>query len=352
MSSTIRTKEDRWFVDFIVDNYKPPSEAIGDRDINVPPCQREWAWKGAAGLKKQQGFVDSIMSGYPVPSCIVNRIGPMQFYVYDGRHRMETLWRYANNKFEWNSKKFSDLTLEEQRRFKNRELPVTITDNATTHELAEMFIRLNKGVPLKDYDLLHANASSKLVNAVYRLVYTHDSLADALALTDGKIRQRGDLANWAALVSGLNTETAGNMTTSFIRLSDCGLDSPIDDTKVTSGLDALAKLYTRANTEYPTDDKTKRTYKKIGKLTAFFVADWLDCESEDTVIEKWVKVIGKMRGTKEESREMNNALATKGAQNLTHTKVKKVIEQVNAYLYENRGAEALDDYDNDDDSTD
>jgi hypothetical protein len=265
---------------------------------------------------------------------------------------METLWRYANDKFEWNGKKFSDLTLEEQRRFKNRELPVTITDNATTHELAEMFIRLNKGVPLKDYDLLHANASSELVKAVYRLVYTHAGLEDALALTDGKIRQRGDLANWAALVSGLNTETAGNMTTSFIRLSDIGLDSSIDDEKVTDGLNALAKLYTRANAEYPVDDKTKRTYKKIGKITAFFVADWLDRESEDTVIEKWVEVIGKLRGTKEEAREMNNALATKGAQNLTHTKVTKVIEQVNAYLYENRGAEAPEDYDDDDDSSD
>ena len=334
MASNIRTKEDRWFVDYVIDNYKPPTEAIEDRDINVPACQREWAWKGKLGLKKQQGFVDSIMNGYPIPSCIVNRVGALRFYVYDGRHRMETMWRYANDKFEWNGKKFSELTTDEQRRFKNREFPVTITNNVTTHELAEMFIRLNKGVPLKDYDLLHANSTTELVKAVYRLVYTHTDLAEALALTDGKIRSRTDLANWAALVNGLNTENPGNMTTSFIRLSDTGLDNPIDDLKVKAGLDALARLYTKANADFPADEKTKRQYKNIGKVTAFFFSDWFTFyeDHEDDIIKKWVGVIGKLRGSEMDAFNMKNALSTTGAQNLTHEKVKKVIEQVNAFL--------------------
>jgi hypothetical protein len=352
MASNIRIKEDRWFVDYIVDNFKPPEEAIGDRDINVPEGQRLWSWKGKTGTQKQKVLIDSIMNSFPIPGSVVNRVGALRFDVWDGRHRMETMWRYANDKFEWNGKKFSELTSDEKTRFKNREVPVTITDNASRVQLSDMFTRLNSGTPLKDYDYLHGQAETELVKAVYRLVHTHAALAEALALTGGKIKERVNLANWCALVNGLNTENSGNMTTSYIRLSEV-LENPIDDMKVKTGLDALAKLYTKANTSFPTTDKVKRGFKNVGKITAFFFADWFaaDSDHKDGIIKKWTGIVGRLRGSKEDSMNMKNALATKGAQNLTSERVARVIEQVNAFLYENRSVVASDVYDCDSDDS-
>lgn len=47
---------------------------------------------------------------------------------------------------------FSDLSTLEQERFKERKIPVIITENTPTDLLAEIFIRLNNGKPLANKD--------------------------------------------------------------------------------------------------------------------------------------------------------------------------------------------------------
>jgi hypothetical protein len=329
MNSRICIQEDRWFVSDIVENYKPPTEDGGDKDITVPNCQREWAWKHKRGQQKMSQLIDSVMNGYPVPTCILNRVRTRKYEIYDGRHRFETLYRFANDRCVWNGRKFSELSEDEKTRFFRREIPVTIMIGATPEQLADVFIRLNKGVALKDYDLFWAMRSTPLVSATERLVFDNTQLSDSLGGIS--LRVRSDLAHWVALVRGLNTRNAGNMSTSHIRASENdGMSTPIDDEFVSAGLSALATLYSIANERFPTTNTEKAKLKKIGKISAFFLAEWMPADDKYAVIIKWVDVIGRLRAT--DTINMALALATTGAQNLTAERVARVLDQVTVYL--------------------
>jgi len=325
-SRRVNIHDQAWTVFDLVDGYSPDNSG----DIIVPEGQRQWSWKDKKGIEKQQKLIDSVFYGYPIPSLIFNR-KRNKFEIYDGRHRIETLWRYYNDKFAWCGRLYSELCPEDQRVFCERTLPTTTTRNATNEQLADMFIRLNAGVPLKDYDLLWARRDTPLVRAARTLVCTSARLASALGDID--IAYRGDLANWVGLVAGLSTQNAGNMTTSFIRLSGdegLGLNMHVDEENVRAGVNALCALLEAANEQYPAPVKQRRSLKKIGKLVAFFFHDWFHSDDKTAIHTKWLDILRRLRS--QEAPAMAAALTTTGAQNLTFNKIDAVITQVNTYL--------------------
>lgn len=337
--------EDSWFIEQIVEDYNPDNTG----SLYLPISQREWAWKNARGIVKQQRLIDSAMNGYPIPTCILNRVSTTRFEIYDGRHRIETLWRYANDLFKWNGKLFSELTQDEKDRFNNRKIPVTIVRRATLSQLADIFMRLNNGVALTDSDYFWACRDRNLVKAVERLVITNDRLKAALGGVDLKYRK--DLANWVAHVYGLATRNSGNMTTSYIRIAeDGGLDVEVDDEYVKAGLDALCTIYETANSSSRVADKDKKCLKKIGRIAAFALAEWMDDKypNKQAVITKWVGIVIRHRMLTEDGMRMLQQLTTSGAQNLNSTKITKVLEQVNRFV--NSGVGTGDDFGSDDDS--
>jgi hypothetical protein len=93
------------------------------------------------------------------------------------------------------------------------------------------------------------------------------------------------------------------------------------------------------------DDKEKRTLKKVGKVIAFFLDDWMNSDDRRLVVEKWVGVIGRLRSA--EQSNMLAALSVTGAQNLTATKISNVLAKVNLYLEANVVGVAVDDSDDD-----
>jgi hypothetical protein len=330
--NTIR--EDRWRIKDIVANYRPPTDENpeGDGDFCLPPSQRGWAWKNARGKKKQQLLIDSVMNHIPIPTCIVNRVSHRKFHVYDGRHRFETFYEYANDVFEWDGKKYSQLTEDEKQIFDEREIPVTIVSNITMDQLCDMFIRVNSGASLKDYDLFWANMDRPLMQAVKRLILNDHRIAACFGLSMDELNKREDLSNWVSLMCGLATRKSTNISTSYIRISDSdkiNLDSDIDYAVVNQGLDAVCRLYEIANGRYELGERQKKAFKKVPKVTAFFLEDWFTIG--DPAIEKWVDVIGRLQNA-ETKVKMSAALSTVGAQNLTSTKVSTVMRQVNHYL--------------------
>ncbi len=331
----------------LVDEYDPANTGT----IVVPEDQREWAWKHKHGLKKQLMLVDSVFYGFPIPSIILNKKSRTHMEVYDGRHRIETLWRFYNDKLRWEGKLFSELCADDKRIFEERSLPVTITDNASNEQLADMFIRLNSGAPLKDYDLLWARRESRLVNATLRLVCQNARLSAALGNQD--LAYRNDLGNWVAFVAGLSTWNAGNMSTSFVRLSGddgLGLNMEIHEDRVTAGIAAFCELLESANATFPVLAKEKKSLKKVGKVAAFFLHEWMESEDRRAVHDKWVQIIGRLRGDAAVRIPMASALSTKGAQNLTATRISETLAQVNAYLAHGIAAPALveeEEYDSD-----
>jgi hypothetical protein len=345
----VHVQDQAWTVLNLVSEFDPDN--IGS--IIIPENQREWAWKSKKGLIKQQTLVDSVFHGFPIPSIILNKKrGSRTFEVYDGRHRIETLWRFFNDKFKWKDQLFSELSEEDQRMFCERTIPATITQNATTEQLADMFIRLNAGVPLKDFDLLWARRNTQLVRSTRELVCSNERLSAALGGL--QLSTRSDLANWTALTAGISTRNAGNMTTSYLRLSSepLGLDMGIDEPYVRSGVIALCELLEAANADYPVLPSQQRKLKKVGKIAAFFFSDWMNAEDKAAVHTKWLGIIGRLRSGGDTAKNMAIALTTTGAQNLTATKIHETLEQVNAYLAGVIPVEALDDDDDDEDDSD
>jgi hypothetical protein len=318
-----------WSVLTIVRDYRPDNTGA----LVLPEGQRQWAWKAQRGLGRQRKLIDSVVYGFPIPSLILNKKSRSCYEIYDGRHRIETLWRYFTDKFKWNGKLYSELCAEDQRIFKERTLPTTITEDVTNEQLAEIFFRLNSGSPLKDYDYLWARRDSALVSATRRLVCSNQRLSAALGNID--LANRTDLANWAAVVAGLSTWNSGNMTTSYIRLSEgegLGLETEIREDRVVAGVEALCSLLESANVAYPVLVKEQKKLKKVGKMIAFFLHEWMEAENRDNVHAKWLDIIGRLRGSDAIAKPMLAALSTTGAQNLTSTKISETLAQVASYL--------------------
>jgi hypothetical protein len=331
-SRRIRLENTAFTVNILVQDYAPDNTGA----ITVPAGNRLWAWKSKKGLVKQSKLIDSAMYGYPIPSLILNRSrrgGIRVLEVYDGRHRIETLWNYANDRIKWNGHFFSELSEEDRRVFLERTIPVTITDGATNAQLAELFIRVNAGVPLKDSDLLWANRESPFVRSVRQVIEDHPRLSAALGGLD--LKTRSDLANWAAYVAGLSTNVAGNMTTSYVRLAGdegLGLDLAVDEQAVRLGLNAYCTLLESANAQFPSLPADQRKYKKVGRIAAFFFAEYMSTEDKVSVHDKWLSIIGRLRGSNNDADAMSAALHTTGAQNLTAAKIEQTLDQVNAFL--------------------
>jgi hypothetical protein len=330
----LRIREDAWLVEDIVFQYNPTGDGSGT--LQLPVFQRQWAWKHKNGLKKMTNLIDSAIRGFPIPCCILNRVSHVKYDIYDGRHRIETMYKFKNDEFKWNDKLYSELSAAEKETFNERRIPMTILTGATSYQLAEAFIRLNSGSHLKDYDMFWAWKEKPLLQAVERLVLNNERLSVALGNVD--LKYRPDLANWVALVYGLATHNSGNITTSYLRISNDevnnGLDIEVNDAFVTAGITAFIQVletaWARAGVAIL--DKEKTVFKKVGKIAAFFLHEWITSGNKPAVIAKWGDVLVRYRTES----DMKSALTVTGAQNLNDKKITAVLERLNTYLVTGR----------------
>ena len=330
----------------MVDRYADPEAADYDYDrirLRVPSYQRLWSWKNKRGLKKQRNLIDSILHGYPIPAVIVNQTcddyGNDHWDIYDGRHRIETVWRFYHNKFGITHDAhddliyFRDLCERDQEKFLTSEFPMIITEEAGISQLAEIFIRLNSGSSLKDKDLFWANKDKTLIrDTISVLIDNAPAIESAFKVdlsTEDNIRPQ--LHNWVGLIHGLNMRSAAHMTTSYIRISPF-LDDAVDIEAVGDGLRLILALFEKANELYPMEDKEIRKGAKLGFAMAFFYHDLVSTapdtdEGRRELIDKWARAIGHVRRYSE-----STLLTTIGAQNLNARKVEQVVTRVNAWV--------------------
>lgn len=337
IARTLAVNHTTWTVMDIARKYRPDNSGR----LRRPRSQRNFA-PGWRKTKRQQDLIDSIFHNYPLGIAILNKVydNPDDvdawYDIYDGRHRIETIWRFVNNEFKYNGMHYRDLSNDDRKTFNERKIPVTeITFDTETplerqvYILAEVFIRLNRGVKLTDSDLCWANRDTPLIRATLQILEEYEERL-RLIFGGSDVRARTELSNWVALVLGLSTGDAANMTTSYLRLSEF-VYRDLNMSAIRAGFDQLVRLYTRANPEYPVSGNALKAYRKIGFVNAFFFADVLRSPNPLEVETKWVDIIGKLR-TATTSAGMMSALKTKGAQNLNITKVTQVLEQVDEYL--------------------
>lgn len=327
-----------WSVRRLSTFYEQPTveHPAGNGRLYLPPHQREWSWTSVKGIKKMRKFIDSVLHNYPIHTIILNAIDDgtrERWEIYDGRHRVETLWRFVHNDFALVLDEgtpaqrvvyYRDLSDTDRARFNDRQIPVATTAAATPAQLAEVFIRLNSGKPLTQADYCWACRDTPLIRTTMAILATNKERFRPL-FGGADITHRRNLPDWVGLFAGIVSGNAGNMTTSFERLS-AHLETAVPDDSATAAMDALFDLYTRANTLHVPATSALKKYQTLGFINAFFFDDWLAAPVKETAIANWVRVIGHVR-------TVNRWLVmVDGAQNLNTRKLAAVREKVQTWL--------------------
>ena len=323
-----------WQVRRLAGFYEPPSDEhpYGNGRLYLPKHQRLWSWKNKRGMQKQRELIDSILHNYPIPTIILNALDDgtrERWEIYDGRHRVETIWRFVNSKFSIKIDGveifYPDLCPADKARFNDRTIPVGVTTAASPAQLAEVFIRLNSGKALSQADYCHACRDAPLIASTIEILEANRERFRSL-FGGEDITKRALMPDWVGVVLGLSTGIGGNMTTSFERIQTY-LEEEIDTEAVTAGMNALFDLYTRAAAVTASSTKELKRYVKIGFINAFFLAAWMESADKEKVITDWVRVISHIRKT-----GLTSLISVSGAQNLTDVKILAVHEKIRVWL--------------------
>ena len=141
-----------WSIRMLVD--------LQDRIDVEAEYQRGSVWS----TSQQRLLIDSILRGYDIPKIYLSQLSEghrYRFEVVDGKQRLTAIWNFFNDKFalarssnfddlgDLGGKTASELSQVAHDRLAFTSITVSIIDKATEDEIAELFLRLQKGEPLK-----------------------------------------------------------------------------------------------------------------------------------------------------------------------------------------------------------
>lgn len=159
----------------------------GNLDLR-PSFQRRPVW-----VDEERSFlIDSILRGYPVPELYVQSstdAGSAQYAIVDGQQRLRACLDYFNDGFAvtfdvdklqplhtladtpWYGRRFSQLTEDEQRRFRRYKLIVRDLEDMGETEVRHLFYRLNQSnVSLNAQELRYSIYQGGLLALSERLI--------------------------------------------------------------------------------------------------------------------------------------------------------------------------------------
>lgn len=146
-------------IDFFLD--RAPGTPVFDMD---QPYQRGIVW----GLRRRQNLIKSIMMGIPIPAIVINdrfsagfhhpgygQDRNWQYAIVDGKQRVTTIQAFINNEFsvprQWwvddadGTAYYGDLSLPQQRGFRNTPIPVAEGQFTSLDQEHELFDLVNFG---------------------------------------------------------------------------------------------------------------------------------------------------------------------------------------------------------------
>ena len=130
--------------------------------INVEAeYQRAQVWSQA----QQALLIDSIMRGFDIPKIFLRKLpdgSPQLFDVIDGKQRLTAIWGFVTNQFpllttsapfpeigDLGGKRWFELPEKAKDRLQFANMTVSKIEDATDDEIRELFLRLQKGEPLR-----------------------------------------------------------------------------------------------------------------------------------------------------------------------------------------------------------
>ena len=128
-------EETTWSIEYILRIYS--------NDLVIPPWKRTWTWDSAHGLTLMQGLIESIFANRKIPEITVVFDSKSRKHILDdGRHRVETFKRFANNLFPIETGHtavyFKDLSPESKHNFLNYKIGVKIENHSLAHAKKEI----------------------------------------------------------------------------------------------------------------------------------------------------------------------------------------------------------------------
>lgn len=156
----------------------PISALVDLRKQNMLDVNQEYQRGQVWSRVQQQKLIDSLLRGYPIPllyfhfkSSSAGGLSKQTYEIIDGQQRLEAIYQFVEGawplldplvddkkaKFPkfvkeqacpWASKTFSGLLEHQQKQFREIELPVVIVETDNDHEVRDLFVRLQSGLPL------------------------------------------------------------------------------------------------------------------------------------------------------------------------------------------------------------
>jgi len=222
-----------------------------------PPYQRRSVWSP----KDRRFFLDTIFRGYPSPPIFLHKQvieGKTIYAVVDGKQRLETIFRFADNKIAID-KDFGDMRLagkkwrtikrdeELARSFWDYVIPVEQTNIIDSGLVKEVFDRLNRNArKLVEQELRHAKYEGWFITFVENESESQDwaklgvvTTARAKRMRDVQFLSELLIVQLKGQIGGFDQEEITNYCAKYDDLSD--LDTPFDEYSCRADFETVKK---------------------------------------------------------------------------------------------------------------
>lgn len=155
--SNIHVYTDKWTIHKLYKDYFKQRKLKFNTEY-----QRSEVWK----LKKKQKLIDSIIKKYNIGMIFFKKIKGESYEVLDGQQRLKTIFQFMDNKYstspeftpEVREKNFKELKEDTDKYAEFIAFPINIAfvENANEETTADIFLRLQEGMPLNTAEKLNA----------------------------------------------------------------------------------------------------------------------------------------------------------------------------------------------------
>jgi len=166
--SKVHVYTDKWTINQF-ENYYKQGKLIFNTEY-----QRSEVWD----LKKKQRLIDSIIKDYNIGMVFLKKRDDNVYEVLDGQQRLKTIFQFMENIYstsaeftpEIGEKKYDELQRDANKyaKFIAFQIDIAFVENADDETTADIFLRLQEGMPLNTAEKLNA-MRGKIRNAILEL---------------------------------------------------------------------------------------------------------------------------------------------------------------------------------------